>query len=242
MPELFQAMEKSASSQSSDSKYGRQGVFDYQNPGYIPNSYHESVNHTLDSAYSDFCLHKVAKCLNKNVEAEKYGKRALNYINLFDPKTGFMRSKDSNGNFKQPFNNYSWGGDYAEGSAWQSSFAVFQYFAGLINLYGGNDKFQSKIIELCNQEPRFDVSGYGFEIHEMSEMAAIDFGQVAISNQPSFHLPYLFSYIGKPEMAQPLIKQLLTQAFNSSKYGYPAMRIMVVCQLGTFLIVQVSIL
>ena len=55
----------------------------------------------------------------------------------------------------------------------------------------------------------------------MSEMAALDFGQLAISNQPSFHYPYLFSYIGKPEMAQPLIKQLLTQCFDDSPKGYP---------------------
>ena len=51
-------------------------------------------------------------------------------------------------------------------------------------------------------------------------MAAIDFGQLAISNQPSFHYPFLFSYIGKPEMAQPLLKQLM-QTFNASPTGYP---------------------
>ena len=51
-------------------------------------------------------------------------------------------------------------------------------------------------------------------------MAAIDFGQLAISNQPSFHYPFLFSYIGKPEMAQPLLKQLM-QTFDASPTGYP---------------------
>ena len=69
--------------------------------------------------------------------------------------------------------------------------------------------------------PTFDPGGYGFEIHEMSEMAAIEFGQLAISNQPSFHYPYLFSYIGQPEMAQPLLKQLMTQTFDDSPMGYP---------------------
>jgi hypothetical protein len=37
-----------------------------------------------------------------------------------------------------------------------------------------------ELIQLCNQAPNFNVEGYGFEIHEMSEMAAIDFGQLAI--------------------------------------------------------------
>ncbi|RTK48048.1 alpha-1,2-mannosidase, partial [Enterococcus faecalis] len=94
----------------------------------------------------------------------------------------------------------------AEGSAWQSSFAVYHDFAGLIAEHGGKAAFEAKLIDLCNQEPRYTTEGYGFEIHEMSEMAALDFGQLAISNQPSFHYPYLFSYLGKPEMAQPLIK------------------------------------
>lgn len=91
----------------------------------------------------------------------------------------------------------------------------------MIKLYGSREKFEEKLIELCNQRPNFNVEGYGFEIHEMSEMAAIEFGQVAISNQPSFHYPYLFSYIGKPWMATPLIKNLLTETFNDSPKGYP---------------------
>ena len=66
-------------------------------------------------------------------------------------------------------------------------------------------------------------------------MAAIDFGQLAISNQPSFHYPFLFSYIGKPEMAQPLLKQLM-QTFDASPTGYPVMKTMVACLLGIFLI------
>ena len=57
-------------------------------------------------------------------------------------------------------------------------------------------------------------------IHEMSEMAAIDYGQVAISNQPSFHLPYLFSYTGHREKTQVLIKQL-RKLFNASTTGFP---------------------
>jgi putative alpha-1,2-mannosidase len=89
-----------------------------------------------------------------------------------------------------------WGKDYAEGSAWQSSFAVYHDFEGLDPvLRWKRSRFEEKLIDLCNQAPRYNVEGYGFEIHEMSEMAATEFGQLAISNQPSFHYPFLFSYI-----------------------------------------------
>lgn len=221
LPEFLEAMIKGATVQSENPNYGRQGTTDYLKYGYVPNDYHESVNHTLDYAYSDFCVSQVAKTLGKTEITEHYMQQALNYRRLFDKHEGLMRSKDRNGAFRESFDPYRWGTDYAEGSAWQSSFAVYQDFGGLIAQYGGPDIFEKKLIQLFNQAPVFQVGGYGFEIHEMSEMAALEYGQMAISNQPSFHYPFLFSYIGKPEMAQPVLKQLMTQAFNASPTGYP---------------------
>lgn len=221
MPEFLDAMIKGATIQSENSNYGRQGTKDYLRYGYVPATYHESVNHTLDYCYSDFCISQVAKTLKETSATEHYVKQAKNYLTIFDPATGFMRAKLTDGTFKEPFNSHRWGGDYAEGSAWQSSFAVYHDFKGLITAFGGPEKFQEQLISLCNQPPTFNVDGYGFEIHEMSEMAATEFGQLAISNQPSFHLPYLFSYLGKPEFAQPLLKQLMIQEFNDSQTGFP---------------------
>lgn len=220
MPEFLTAMKKAASIQSPNPNYGRQGTADYLKYGYVPSEYHESVNHTLDYCYSDFCIAQVASSL-ADPEASYYQQQAKNYLAIFDSETGFMRAKDKAGDFRTDFDSYRWGRDYAEGSAWQSSFAVFHDFAGLIAAHGGKQSFEQKLVDLCNQAPHYTTEGYGFEIHEMSEMAALDFGQLAISNQPSFHYPYLFSYIGKPEMAQPLIKQLLTQCFDDSPKGYP---------------------
>lgn len=221
MPEFLEAMIKGATIQSDNPNYGRQGTNDYLTYGYVPAHYHESVNHTLDYCYSDFCISQVAKISKDSDTAEHYGRQAKNYLTIFDPDTGFMRAKQTNGSFKEGFDSHRWGGDYAEGSAWQSSFAVYHDFKGLITAFGGHDKFLEKLIDLCNQSPSFNVDGYGFEIHEMSEMAATEFGQLAISNQPSFHLPYLFSYLGKPEFAQPLLKQLMIQEFNDSPTGFP---------------------
>ncbi|OAB46379.1 GH92 family glycosyl hydrolase [Paenibacillus antarcticus] len=221
MPELLEAMLTAATTQSEKSCYGRQGTLDYIKHGYVPSSYHESVNHTLDYAYSDYCISRVAEVLGNKEIQDHYRQSALNYRNIFDPKTGFMRAKDHNGQFRPDFNDTSWGLDYAEGSAWQTSFAVFQDFEGLIKAYGSKEQFFNKITELCNKAPDFDVLGYGFEIHEMSEMAAVDFGQVAISNQPSFHIPYLFNYVGQPASSQVVIKQILTNLFNSGFDGFP---------------------
>lgn len=61
MPQFLEAMKKGATQQSELENYGRQGTLDYLKYGYVPSTYHESVNHTLDYAYSDFCISQVAK-------------------------------------------------------------------------------------------------------------------------------------------------------------------------------------
>jgi len=221
MPELLEAMIKAATTQSEVQGYGRQGTTDYLAHGYVPLDHHESVNHTLDYAYSDFCISQVAEQQDKPELAEQYRQSSRNYRNIFDAELGFMRAKDKDGQFRPNFDDTAWGLDYAEGSAWQNGFAVYHDFQGLIEAYGSDERFFEKLTELCNKAPDFDVRGYGFEIHEMSEMAAVDFGQVAISNQPSFHLPYLFNYVGQPASSQVVIKQIMTHLFNSGFDGFP---------------------
>ncbi|WP_314209037.1 GH92 family glycosyl hydrolase [Vagococcus salmoninarum] len=221
MPELLEAMLVAATTQSPNGNYGRRGTLDYLKYGYVPLSHHESVNHTLDYAYSDYCIARVAETLNEKELKSQYDKQSRNFLNLFDPQTGAMRAKDIEGNFRESFELDRWGLDYAEGSSWQNGFATYHDFAALIKAYGGTEQFNQKLTELCNTAPTYGVTGYGYEIHEMSEMAAVDFGQVALSNQPSFHLPYLFNYIGKPSTTQVVVKQLMTELFNSSWDGYP---------------------
>lgn len=219
--ELYQAMHHSANVESANQNYGRHAVKDYAKLGYVPSDYNESVNQTLDNAYSDFCIAQVAKKLGKEEDYHYFIKSSNNYKNLFDQESKFMRAKDRDGKFTEDFKPDSWSQGYTEGSAWQNSWAVYHDMQGLINLFASKDQFLDHITNLVNQKPTFDVGSYGFEIHEMSELAAIDFGQVAISNQPSFHIPYLFTYLGKSESSQVLLRQLMKKAFKPSFDAYP---------------------
>jgi predicted alpha-1,2-mannosidase len=222
MDELLAAMIKSANTQCKDAKYGRHCVNHYIKYGYVPfDKNKESVNHTLDYAYSDFCISAVAGKVGETELKEYYETRSLNYQKIFDKETGFMRSRDTKGEFRKDFDSFSWGGDYCEGSAWQNSFAVYHDFAGLISLYGSKEAFYNQLFVLFNTQPSFNVGAYGSEIHEMSEMASIDYGQFAISNQPSFHIPYLFTYAGFPAVSQIVIKQTLSRLFNYKIDGLP---------------------
>ncbi len=218
----LEGMLKHATTNAPQKRFGRNGAESYCRLGYVPyENESESVNLTLDAAYGDWCIAEIAKILGKkDIEAE-YRKRALNYKNLFDPETGFMRAKDKNGNFRPEFTPIAWGRDYTEGSAWQNSFAVPHDIEGLAELYGGKEKLIEKIDELFATPPHYEIIGYGCEIHEITEMAAVDFGQCAISNQPSFHIPYIYSALGDVEKTAYWVEKLCEEAFSFEDDGFP---------------------
>ncbi|MBQ9761356.1 MAG: GH92 family glycosyl hydrolase [Clostridia bacterium] len=218
----LKGMLKHANVEAPVEKYGRNGIASYLKYGYVPrDEYGESVNLTLDFAYGDWCIATVAEKLGYTELAAEYRERAKNYRHLFDPTTGFMRARDREGRMAEPFDPIVWGGDYTEGSAWQSSFAVPHDVEGLAALYGGKDRMLEKLDALFAEPPHYRVMGYGGEIHEMTEMAAIDFGQMAISNQPCFHLPYLFAALGAQEKTDYWVGRLARECFSPTEDGYP---------------------
>ena len=219
--ELLKAMIKTATKADPKAINGRHGLAQYQKLGYLSTDFHESVSHTLDYAYSDFCISTCAAKLGQEELAQAYAQYAKNYQNLFDPETGYMRARDVDGNFRPDFSPYSWGRDYAECSAIQASLGVLHDIPGLIQLMGGKEAFSNYLLKACQSLPLFETTGYGYEIHEMSEMATAHFGQLAISNQPSFHIPYLFRYSDYPDYTALLIKTLRQKAFHPSWQAYP---------------------
>ncbi len=216
------AMIENAENRSDSPLRGRKCVSFYVENGYVPfDRCKESVNETLDCAYGDFCIAQVAALLGENETAEKYYKRSKNYAKLYDPETGFMRAKDSNGNFRSEFDCHYWGRDYTEASAWQTTFAVQHDLDGLASLMGGKRKFLQKADALFAEKPFYRTGGYGEEIHEMTEMAAVDLGQCAISNQPSFHLPYLYAAAGEKDKSSDILKKICESVFSSGDRGFP---------------------
>ncbi len=217
------AMLKNAEVQSDKNAQGRKCVAEYGKIGYVPyDKCWESVNETLDCAYGDYCIAAVAEKLAETEIARKYYTRSKNYSKLFDKDSGFMRARDSKGNFRnEPFDCFAWGRDYTEGSAWQTSVSVQHDMNGLAELYGGNEKYVEFIDKLFAAPPRYSIGGYGGEIHEMTEMAAADFGQCAISNQPSFHIPYIYAELGYPEKSKAAVKYIVDKAFSSADDGFP---------------------
>lgn len=114
-----------------------------------------------------------------------------------------------------------WGRDYTEASAWQTSFAVQHDFAGLAELYGGKDKLEAKLDTLFASPTDYRVGGYKCEIHEMTEFADGKWGQCAISNQPSFHIPFIYAYLGDTEKTNKWVSRICNEGFSADDDGFP---------------------
>ncbi|MCG7409146.1 GH92 family glycosyl hydrolase [Paenibacillus sp. ACRRX] len=219
----FEGLLKHATTVSEDNRYGRKGMGEYLKFNYMPADIHthESVCNTLDYVYGDFCVAQIAKHLGREADYEQLMERAKNYKNLYDPSVGFMRGKLQDGSWLEPFDPTLWGGPYTEGGAYQSSWAVQHDFLGLAELMGGRAGGKERLDALFAADPAFKVGSYGFEIHEMSEMAMIDFGQFAISNQPSFHFPYIYTALGYPALTQQWVRKTMDELFSSRPDGLP---------------------
>lgn len=215
----LEGMLKNANIDSGTHLCGRIGVDAYLRLGYVPNDkYKESVNNSLDGYYCDWCIAQVAEKLNNADICSEYLKRAQGYKKLFDSGAGFIRGLSSKGERKPDFSPFEWGGDYCEGGAYQNGFAVYHDIKGLSELYSGCKKFGEKLDELFSEPPIFEIGTYPCEIHEMTEMAAANFGQCAISNQPSMHLPYLFSMIGDIGKTAYYVQRIVNEGFDENVF------------------------
>ena len=119
---------------------GRKGVEYYNKLGYVPYDVgiNENAARTLEYAYDDFTISRLAKALNRpQEEIDLYEKRSMNYTHLFDSETNLMRGKNKDGSFHKPFNPFKWGDEFTEGNSWHYTWSVFHDIAGLSKLMGG---------------------------------------------------------------------------------------------------------
>lgn len=205
------------------SSTGRLGHEYYNKLGYVPCDVkiHENAARTLEYAYNDWCIYKLAKELNRpKKEIKLFAKRAMNYKNLFDNETKLMRGKKENGEFVTPFSPLKWGDSFTEGNSWHYTWSVFHDPQGLINLMGGKDMFVSMLDSVFSVPPVFDDSYYGFVIHEIREMTVMNMGNYAHGNQPIQHMIYLYNYAGQPWKAQYWLREVMNRMYTPTPDGY----------------------
>jgi predicted alpha-1,2-mannosidase len=192
------------------------GLPEFGLPSYIKNGYivagdeSESVSKTLEYAYDDWCIAQFAKEIGNDDIAQKFTQRALNYQNIFDPSTKFMRAKN-NGLWFAPFDPFEVNFNYTEANAWQYNFFVPQDINGLVQLMGGDNEFEKQLDKLFTVHSK--TSG-----REQADITGL-IGQYAQGNEPSHHMAYLYNYIGKAYKTQERVRQILTTQYKNSPDG-----------------------
>lgn len=183
--------------------------------GYIPcDLFKESVAYELEYALADGAAYRAALSLGKNDIAQRYLESSRSYRHLFDSIRGFMRGKDSKGNFREPFDPLHAShrnDDYCEGNAWQYTWLVPHDVEGLAQLFGGKESMLAKLDSLflqpsaLGEEASPDISGM--------------IGQYAHGNEPSHHILYLYAMLGHPERTSELVHHVLETLYNDTPEG-----------------------
>ena len=202
---------------------GRLGYEYYNEIGYVPYDVkiNENVARTLEYAYDDWCLYKLAQALGRpQKEIDLFAQRAMNYKNVFDPEHNLMRGKNKDGKFQTPFSPLKWGDAFTEGNSWHYSWSVFHDPQGLMNLMEGREVFVQMLDSVFAVPPIFDDSYYGQVIHEIREMQVMNMGNYAHGNQPIQHMIYLYNYAGEPWKAQYWLRQVMDRMYTPAPDGY----------------------
>jgi predicted alpha-1,2-mannosidase len=191
----------------------------YTKFGYYPFDLldNESVSRTLESGYDDWCVAEMARKLGREDIVLDFQKRAAYYRNLYDPETTFLRGKDSNGQWRSPFdplmatsplNNP---GDYTEANAWQYFWTPAQHdVQGMMHLLGGKEQFTQKLNAFFTTEALHPNKFLGQE-------AMI--GQYAHGNEPSHHIIYLYAFTDQFKTGQKHIHQVITDFHQNTPNG-----------------------
>lgn len=191
------------------------GIAQYRELGYVPiDEEGEAASKTLEYAFDDWTIARMAQAMGKTDVAATFDKRAGNWRNAFDKDTGFMRARKRDGSFRTPFDPSAsgYGTDYTEGNAWQYSWYVPQDVAGLTAAHGGSDKLLARLDEVFNAK----VDPSIFE--HMEDITGL-IGWYAHGNEPSHHVAYLYSYAGQPWRTQARLKQIMDTQYADRPDG-----------------------
>ena len=193
----------------------RPGYGEYLHYGYIPAEQDWSkdwwvwgpVSTNLEYNLADWHLARMGERLGKP-EAKQLDKYAANYRNLFDPGMNFIRPRSISGDWFEPFDPLAtegsgdWEGSggpgYVEGNAWNYTWFVPHDVPGLIDLFGGSDQFEEKLMQ-CFDEEHF-----------------------TINNEPDMAYPYLFTYLpGSEYHTRRLVREIMEKEFTTGPAGLP---------------------
>jgi putative alpha-1,2-mannosidase len=220
------------------------GLDDYMRMGYVPDERTgSSVSVTLEYAYDDWCIAQAISSMPEGEPGaalpraggdllrespgssfcnpdtsdlhREFLNRSRNYMNVWDPASGFMRPRGVDGKFRAEFDVLSTHGQgFIEGNAWNYSLYVPHSPQQLISLMGGKKRFVQHLDSLFTMHLPDEFFA---ETEDITREGII--GNYVHGNEPSHHVPYLFNYAGAPRKTQYWVRHIMDTKYLPAPDG-----------------------
>ena len=171
----------------------RPGLQQYKDKGWW-NASEQLEYCTADFAIGKFALHA---CGDEFADWH-YSGRAQSWKNLFNPETGWLQSRNADGSWKSP------GEDWRE-STYPNYFWMVPFnIAGLIDIIGGPEIAEKRLDELFRRLDANYVQDW-----------------YACGNEPSFQIPWIYDWVGRPDKASEVINRIINDHYSAAPDGLP---------------------
>lgn len=194
------------------------GIGVYKQSGYIPynmedgyNADNWSLSKTLEYAYDDYCIARMAEKMGRKEIAATFYHRSQNYKNVYNPATSFMQPRDEKGAFIEDFKADDYTPHICESNGWQYFWSVQHDIDGLIGLVGGKERFAQNLDSMFTFHPSAD--------DELPLFSTGMIGQYAHGNEPSHHVIYLYNKVGQPWKTQKYASQVMNELYRNTPAG-----------------------
>jgi predicted alpha-1,2-mannosidase len=182
----------------------------------------QAVAVTLQNAYDDWCIAQLAKTIGNKEDQQFFLQRAAYYKNVFRADKGFMWPKDSAGKWIEPFDPKFSGGQggreyFTENNGYTYDWDVKHDLKGLFELMGGREKAERKLDQMFRTDLGRSKYSFWYTFPDATGLV----GQFSMGNEPSFHIPYLYNYMGAPWKTQKRVRMLLDTWFRDDVFSIP---------------------
>ncbi|MGA3263999.1 MAG: GH92 family glycosyl hydrolase [Terracidiphilus sp.] len=189
---------------------------EYRKLGYVPiDKIDTAASVTLEYANADFAVAQFAKNLGDEADYQAFMKQSENWRNLFDPTTGWIRPRLSDGTWQAGFDadlslpktNVSWDKNdqegFEEGNSYQYTFMIPFDYPTLFAAIGGEDKVIPRLDKFflklrCWGEPCYNIE-----------------------NEPDFVVPYAYVFAGQPWKTEEVVTRIGNEVFKTTPDGIP---------------------
>ena len=163
------------------------------------------ISETLEYAYVEWCMSRLAHFRNNPDDEKRYAKRAQSYRNVFDPSVNWFRLKNTDGTWAEWPVKGRLAQDYGcvESNPYQQGWFVPHDVPGMVSLMGGREKVIKDLSDFFENVPQ-NMTWNDYYNH---------------ANEPVHHVPFLFNRLGAPWLTQKWTREICSRAYHNTVEG-----------------------